>query len=195
MCAPKNAPTVPGNRALSEWKLVASQLACLAVALTWLTAPSFSAAQAKGEVARAILPDAPVDARVESTAGFSPAAIQSAVPSVRDFVIEQYHKPKIIDREFIILNSLTFISNVADSEISLHGLNLGLRESNPILGSHPSREAYYALGVSNCLAALYLSYHFKRVSPGRGWWKAFPVALTTAHTFGAVYSAANIYGR
>ncbi len=187
--------STPVNRALSEWKVSASHLACFVVVLACLTAPAFSNAQARGAVARELLPDAPVDANVEGPAGFSPAVIQSAVPNVRDFVIEPYHKPKIIDREFIILNSLTFISNVADSEISLHGLSVGLRESNPILGSHPTRGAYYALGVSNCLVALYLSYHYKRVSPGRGWWKAFPVALTTAHTFGAVYSAANIYGR
>lgn len=109
---------------------------------------------------------------------------------VRDLAIESYtgKRPKTIDHQFLVLNGLLVISAVADAESTL--LCSRCREINPILGSHPTRQRIYAIGVPLTAFQIYLSYHYKKLSPTRNGvitgWKAFPVAFTAIHGLAAV---------
>lgn len=114
---------------------------------------------------------------------------------VRDFAIEPYAKPKTVDRQFLIVSSLVLISTAADAESSLHGIHLGLRETNPLFGDHPTRLQYYLLGGSVDLLTIYLSYHYKHVSPSRSLWKMFPLTVIGIHTADTFFNVASIYGR
>ncbi len=109
---------------------------------------------------------------------------------VRDLAIESYtgKQPKTIDHQFLLLNGLLVISAVADAESTL--LCSRCREVNPILGSHPTRQKIYAIGVPLTAFQIYLAYHYKKLSPTRNGvitgWKAFPVAFTAIHGLAAV---------
>jgi hypothetical protein len=122
--------------------------------------------------------------------------LESPVPGVRDLAIDSYKKPKTIDRQFLIFNALMIAATVADAETTLNCVSSpNCEEVNPLLGSHPTRGRVYAVGVPLTAFAIYLSYHYKRVSPTRNWWKAYPLVLTVVHTFGAVNNLSASHGQ
>jgi len=115
---------------------------------------------------------------------------------IPDLLIDSHAKPKTINRQFLLLNTFLAVSTVADTETTLHCLNFPrCREANPILGSHPSRAQVYELAVPVTALAIYLSYHYKRKSPSRNWWKAYPLFIGGLHTFAAVSNLATAYGQ
>jgi hypothetical protein len=135
------------------------------------------------------LPDAP-SAVSSSKAGAGWASERSlSEPDVRDLAVESYtgKEPKTIDRQFLALNALLVISAVADAESTL--LCSRCREVNPLLGSHPTRQRIYAIGVPLTAFQIYLAYHYKRLSPTRNGvitgWKAFPIAFAAIHSLAA----------
>ena len=108
--------------------------------------------------------------------------------TVRDLAIDSYRPPRTIDRQFILLNSLLVAATLTDAELTLHCVNsLNCRELNPILGSHPTRGRMYALAVPLTALSVYLSYHYKRKSPSKGWWKVYPITFSAVHTVGPIY--------
>ncbi len=137
---------------------------------------------------RSELPNAP--SHNENMADNYALGLQQTDPSgmnVRDLVIASYKKPKVIDRQFILLNTFQVLAAVADAETTLSCLNSpSCREVNPILGSHPTRGRVYAIGVPLTALSVYLSYHYKRKGPTRSWWKAYPLTLSAVHTFAAI---------
>ena len=109
---------------------------------------------------------------------------------VRDIAIESHKKPKTIDSQFLLLNALQVIAAVADAETTLSCVSSPrCSEVNPILGAHPTRGRMYALAVPLTSLSVYLSYHYKRQSPSRNWWKVYPLTLLGVHTFGALANA------
>lgn len=108
---------------------------------------------------------------------------------VRDLAIESYtgKEPKTIDRQFVVLNTWLVISAVADAESTL--LCSRCREINPLLGSHPTRQRIYAIGIPLTAFQIYLAYHYKHLSPTRNGvitgWKAFPIAFAAIHSLAA----------
>ncbi len=135
------------------------------------------------------LPDSPdVSLTVPLTTN-SPVTSQTvrATPlNVRDLPIESYDNPRTINREFIILNTIQVLAAIADAETTLTCTTSShCREVNPLLGGHPTRGKMYALAVPVTALSVYLSYHYKRKSPTKGWWRIYPLALSAIHGFGA----------
>jgi hypothetical protein len=138
------------------------------------------------------LPDAPSAVKGPTTnAGLAPERSLSEL-DVRDLAIESYtgKEPKTIDRQFLVLNALLVVSAVADAESTL--LCSRCREVNPLLGSHPTRQRVYAIGVPLTAFQIYLAYHYKRLSPTRNGvitgWKAFPIAFAAIHGLAAAHN-------
>ncbi len=148
------------------------------------------------EPAVSALPNTPSQVVNPQTITRKSPYLESPVPSVRDLAIDSYKKPKTIDRQFLILNAMMVAATVADAETTLNCVSSpSCQETNPLLGSHPSRGRVYAVAVPLTAAAIYLSYHYKRVSPSRSWWKAYPLVLTGVHAFGALYNSSSSNGQ
>jgi hypothetical protein len=108
--------------------------------------------------------------------------------NVRDLAIDSHRPPRTLDRQFVLLNSLLVAATLADAELTLHCVNsLSCRELNPILGSHPTRGRMYAIAVPLTAVSVYLSYHYKRKSPSKGWWKVYPITFSAVHSVGPIY--------
>lgn len=153
-------------------------------------------AQARTGNAVNAVPDAPAEGGRSALSGtFTAESSRQFFPTVRDFAIDSYTRPKTVDRQFVLLNSFVFLATAADAETSLHAVHLGLREVNPIFGSHPTRTEYYSVGTGLDLLTVYLSYHYKRISPSRTLWKAFPLSTIAVHSFDTVFNLASAYGR
>ena len=136
------------------------------------------------------LPDAPSAVVLPTISTGLTAESSPSELDVRDLAIESYtgKEPKTIDHQFLMLNALLVISAVADAESTL--LCSRCQEINPLLGSHPTRQRIYAIGVPLTVFQIYLAYHYKRLSPTRNGvitgWKAFPIAFAAAHGLAAV---------
>jgi hypothetical protein len=144
----------------------------------------------------AALPNTPSQVVKDPATSQPSPYLESTVPGVRDLAIDSYKKPKTIDRQFLILNAMMVAATVADAETTLNCVSApSCQEINPLLGSHPTRGRVYAVGVPLTALAIYLSYHYKRVSPSRAWWKAYPLVLTGVHTFGALNNVSASNGR
>jgi hypothetical protein len=143
-------------------------------------------ANAQGEL---LLPNAPSQTtRVTNSDAPAARPIQPTGVNVRDLAIESYTKPRTIDRQFILLNTLLVAVTLADAETTLNCLSSPrCHEVNPILGSHPTRGKMYALAVPLTTVSVYLSYHYKRKSPSKGWWKVYPLTFSAVHSVGPIH--------
>lgn len=143
------------------------------------------------------LPNAP--SAVSGPAAIAGLASNRSVSEVdvRDLAIESYagKKPKTIDRQFLLLNALQILASVADSESTIRGVRLGFHEVNPILGSHPTRAEVYELAMPVDALLVLFSYHYKRVSPDRRWWRVYPGLGIVEHTAATVFNSAEILYR
>ncbi len=136
------------------------------------------------------LPNAPSQSNAATKVDDSVSQSHDSTLYVRDIAIESHKKPKTIDSQFLLLNALQVIAAVADAETTLSCVSSPrCTEVNPILGDHPTRGRMYALAVPLTSLSVYLSYHYKRQSPSRDWWKVYPLTLIGVHTVGAVANA------
>jgi len=158
--------------------------------------PPVSQDCSKGDTGVSSLPNTPSQVVNDQASSRRTPYLESTVPGVRDLAIDSYKKPKTIDRQFLLFNALMIATTVADAETTINCVSSpNCEEVNPILGSHPTRGRVYAVGVPLTAFAIYLSYHYKRVSPTRNWWKAYPLVLTVVHTFGAVNNLSASHGQ
>jgi len=160
------------------------------------TPPAGSPDCSQGDASVSSLPNTPSQVINSQNSTRKSPYLESPVPGVRDLAIDSYKKPKTIDRQFLILNAMMVAATVADAETTLNCVSSpSCQETNPLLGSHPTRGRVYAVGVPLTAVAIYLSYHYKRVSPSRNWWKAYPLVLTGVHAFGALYNSSSSNGQ
>jgi|GEM_PF-4469860 len=167
------------------------RIACLVLSFGSLAfTPSHANAQARVPLSE--LPNAPSQGLVvtDNDVLTSPQ-IKPTEMNVRDLAIESYKPPRTIDRQFVALNALQVLAAIADAETTLNCVSSPhCSEVNPILGSHPTRGRMYALAVPLTALSVFVSYHYKRKSPTKGWWKVYPLTLSAIHTFGAVNNLA-----
>lgn len=77
---------------------------------------------------------------------------------------------RVADRQYWSLVGFTAASAVFDGETTMHGLqNKGLREMNPLLGSHPDRARFYATVGATDAGFAYLAYRLKRSGHDKLW--------------------------
>ena len=93
---------------------------------------------------------------------------------------------RVADRQFWILVAFTAGSAALDGETTMHGLQHGgLREINPLLGSHPDRARFYATVGATDAAVAYLAYRLKRSGHDK-LWKMPLVGASSVHVGGAI---------
>jgi len=93
---------------------------------------------------------------------------------------------RLADRQFWALVAFTAGSAALDGETTIHGLQRGgLREINPLLGSHPDRARFYATVGAGDTALAYLAYRLKRSGHDR-LWKMPLLGAGTVHLGGAI---------
>lgn len=93
---------------------------------------------------------------------------------------------RVADRQFWTLVAFTAGSAVLDGETTMHGLqSAGLREMNPLLGSHPDRARFYATVGATDTALAYLAYRLKRSGHDK-LWKMPLLGASTVHLGGAI---------
>jgi hypothetical protein len=136
---------------------------------------------------RTELPNAPSQSNAATKVDDPVSQSHESTLYVRDIAIDSHKKPRTIDSQFLLLNALQVIAAVADAETTLSCVSSPrCSEVNPILGDHPTRGRMYALAVPLTSLSVYLSYHYKRQSPSRDWWKVYPLTLSVIHAVGAV---------
>ena len=107
---------------------------------------------------------------------------------------------KTADRAFWLWTIADVASTVADGENTFYALRkAGVRESNPLLGSHPTRARYYPLELGLCAFQTYLAYRWKRADDAERaagfkqarlpWW-APQLAITASHGAGVAFTLA-----
>lgn len=93
---------------------------------------------------------------------------------------------RVADRQFWILVASTAGSAVLDGETTIHGLQRGgLREMNPLLGSHPDRARFYVTVGAGDAALVYVAYRLKRGGHDK-LWKMPVVGAGSVHLGGAI---------
>ena len=95
---------------------------------------------------------------------------------------------KTMDRQFIVLHSLSTAALVADLETTVRSVagQPKTNEVNPLFGAHPTRARLYGLGLPLNAVSFYLSYHYKKSEPSRRGWKVGPGLCIAVHTAAAV---------
>lgn len=119
---------------------------------------------------------------------------RSSGVEMKDFSILPYTgtKPKTIDHQFVLFNTLQIAASVADAETTVAGIRLGLNEVNPFVGRHPTRARVYEVVLPVDSVIVLLSYHYKRISPSRKWWRLYPESGIAVHTFAAASNGIEI---
>jgi len=97
---------------------------------------------------------------------------------------------KILDKKFLLFTVFDFSATVADIESTEHALPRGYHESNPLLGSYPSRGKLYGIGMSSAALATLLSYELKRRGPHSTMWTLPTVLGGALHACAAIH---NVY--
>jgi hypothetical protein len=89
-----------------------------------------------------------------------------------------------MDRNFILLHALSTVALFADLETtarSFQGQGKAT-ELNPLFGAHPTRARLYGIAVPLNVLSFYFSYHYKKIEPGRSFWKIGPGLTLAVHT-------------
>ena len=93
-----------------------------------------------------------------------------------------------LDREFILLHSLSAVALVADLETTAH-LFTGqpkATELNPLFGKHPTRARLYGIAVPLDALSFYMSYRAKKAQPKRSLWRITPGVSIAVHSAAAI---------
>ena len=95
---------------------------------------------------------------------------------------------RTLDRQFILLHTLSTVALVADLETTAHDLEGQSKsgELNPLFGQHPTRARLYGISVPLNALSLYVSYRYKKSAPGRNLWKIGPGLLIAVHTAASI---------
>ncbi len=106
--------------------------------------------------------------------------VSPALASERD----TYRSGRTLDRKFILLHALSTVALVADLETTVRSFEGQAKatEVNPLFGAHPTRARLYGIAVPLNALSFYLSYHYKKVEPGRSIWKVGPGLTIAVHT-------------
>jgi hypothetical protein len=147
--------------------------------------------QAPVRQAAANSPDVP-----EAPSAFHPSSADE-MPEVREtrFVsptlsVEQNTRSsaRTLDGEFTWLHTLSAMALVADLETTARGLEGQAKgsELDPVFGAHPTRARLYGIAVPLNVLSFYLSYHYKKIEPGRSIWKVAPGLSIAVHTGAAI---------
>ena len=91
---------------------------------------------------------------------------------------------RTLDRKFILLHTLSTVALVADLETTARGFERqpNATELNPMFGAHPTRSRLYGIALPLDALSLYLSYHYKKIEPGRNGWKVGPGLSIAIHS-------------
>lgn len=114
--------------------------------------------------------DAMVSAPQPVSRAVEPAALFPVLGAGTLRIAPSVAAQRTADRRFWTLVAVTAGSAVLDGETTMHGLQqTGLREMNPLLGSHPDRARFYATVGAGDTALAYLAYHLKRTGHEKLW--------------------------
>ena len=93
-----------------------------------------------------------------------------------------------VDRNFILLHAFSAAALVADLETTVRSFQGQGKatELNPLFGAHPTRARLYGIAVPINAFSFYLSYHYKKIEPGRSIWKLGPGLTIAVHTAAAI---------
>jgi hypothetical protein len=95
--------------------------------------------------------------------------------------------PRVFDRKFLLLTGLTTTATIFDITSTSHCLSAysNSRETNPLLGSNPSRAKLYGISLSTVAGEVFASAWLRRRHPHSKLWIVPPIALMTSHGLGA----------
>lgn len=79
------------------------------------------------------------------------------------------NKPKVVDKEFLIVSAWMWTSMVADAESTVRGVESGCQELNPLYGTHPTRGKMYAIGIPVTAVLQFFTYKMKQRYPQKRW--------------------------
>jgi hypothetical protein len=91
---------------------------------------------------------------------------------------------QVTSRPFVLLTLAAVGATVADAESTRYGLSRGLKESNPLMGSHPSRARMYGISLPALAVVEFWSYKLKKTAPHSKRWM-IPLTVTSAVHTGA----------
>ena len=95
-------------------------------------------------------------------------------------------KPRVFNRTFALLATVSAAMTVADVELTANCLKTAAncREANPLLGSNPSRTRLYGVSVPIYAGEFALSQMLRRKFPDRKSWTRPFLSLVGAHAVG-----------
>jgi hypothetical protein len=110
-----------------------------------------------------------------------------AASSVRSGVQGEVHNNhRVLDKKFVLFQSLNTLAMVADIESTAHALDgKSVVELNPLFGQHPTRARMYGFGIPVDAFTFFLSYRTKKVAPRRRLWELAPAMTIAIHTAAA----------
>jgi len=117
----------------------------------------------------------------------SPPQAMALAPGPNLIMVER-PKPKVrtFNRSFTVLALLSAAAMVADVELTANCLKTvpNCRESNPLMGSDPSRARLYGVNVPIYAGTILLSRMLRHRSPDRKVWMTPFLSFTGAHVVG-----------
>jgi hypothetical protein len=99
-----------------------------------------------------------------------------------------YNRGRVLDRKFILLQSLSTVALLADIETTAHAVAAQPRatELNPLFGAHPTRARLYGISVPLNALSFFLSYRAKKAEPKRRLWIIGPGVSIAVHSSAAI---------
>jgi hypothetical protein len=109
-------------------------------------------------------------------------------PPAMAFEPNANNRARVVDRKFILLQSLSTLALLADVETTVHAIAVQPRatELNPLFGAHPTRARLYGIAVPLNALSFYLSYRAKKTEPKRNWWIIGPGVSIAVHSAAAI---------
>jgi hypothetical protein len=92
-----------------------------------------------------------------------------------------------VSPSFLVGQGAAFTATYFDMHLTNKCVSDGVRELNPLLGSHPSPTHVYAFGFGTAAAGAFLSYEVKK--HGGKIWMIEPASTTGGHAVGAILNS------
>ena len=98
------------------------------------------------------------------------------------------HKPRILDRKFLLLASIATSATILDIATTSHCMSTyaDCQEGNPLLGSHPSPTKLYGVSFSMLGGQLLASAWMRRKMPNGRSWMIPPMIAGAGHGIAAL---------
>ena len=133
-----------------------------------------------------MLPDSASTSKITADNTSALSFVIQPIRSTPPVLLSQSGPPRegtrVADRSFILPTLFQIGATIGDIESTQYGLSHGVREANPLYGSHPSRAMQYGITMPIAAAIVGWSYRLKKSAPHSRYWLIPPVVVGSIHT-------------